>query len=84
MMFYDLKLKLTENQSRFSYFKFKVRLIRPGLFFPKQKFLYLNSQPTDSQSGFIAITPKSQLWVEDTKKLSVTHSHAWLILFELI
>ena len=30
MMVYDLKLKLTENQSGFSYFKFKVRLIRPG------------------------------------------------------
>ena len=35
-----------------------------GLSFQKQKFLYLNSQPTDteSQAGVITITPKSQLW----------------------
>ena len=32
----------------FSYFEFKIRLIRLGLSFQKQKFLYLNSQLTDS------------------------------------
>ena len=66
----------------FSYFEFKIRLIRQGLSFQKQKFLYLNLQPTDSQSGVITITPKSQLWVRDTEKLSVTFSHTWLILVE--
>ena len=45
----------------FSCFEFKIRLIRRGISFQKQKFLYLNSQPTDSQSGVITITPKSQL-----------------------
>ena len=44
-------------------FEFKIRL---GL--SKQKLLYLNSQPTDSQSG--AITPNSQLEWE-----TVTFSH---------
>ena len=38
-----------------SYFDFKIRL---GLSFQKQKLLYSNSQPTDSQSGVITITPK--------------------------
>ena len=42
----------------FSNFEFKIRLIRLGLSFQKQKFLYLNSQPIDSQSG---VTPMSQL-----------------------
>ena len=52
-------------------------------FFQKsQKFLYLNSLPTDSQSGVLTTTPQSQLWVGDTEKLSVTFSHAWLILVE--
>ena len=51
----------------FSYFEFKIRLIRPGISFPKQKFLYFNSQPTDPQSGVITITPKRQLLVGDTK-----------------
>ena len=48
----------------FSYFELKIRLIRLirlGLSFQKQKFLSLNSQPTDSQSGVITITPQSQL-----------------------
>ena len=36
--------------------EFKIRLIRLGLSFQKQKFLYLNSQPTDSQSWVITIT----------------------------
>ena len=48
----------------------------------KQKFLYSNLQPTDSQSKVIAITPKSQLRVGDSEKLIVTFSHAWLILVE--
>ena len=37
--------------------------------------MYLNSQPTDSQSGVITTTPQSQLCVGDTEKLSVTFSH---------
>ena len=45
----------------FSYFEFKIRLIRLGLSFQKPKFLYSNSQSTDSQSEVITITPKSQL-----------------------
>ena len=66
----------------FSSFEFKIRLIRLGLSFQKQKFLYLNSQPSDSQSGVLTITPESQLWVGDTEKLPVTFSHVWLILVE--
>ena len=42
----------------------------------------MNSQPTDSQSEVLTTTPQSQLWVGDTEKLSVTFSHAWLILVE--
>ena len=72
------------RQSCFSDFVFKIRLIRLGFFFKKLKIpvLYLNSQPTDSQSGVITITPKSQLWMWDMAKLSVAFSHAWLILVE--
>ena len=33
MMLYDLKFELTENQLGFSYFKFKIRLIRLSLSF---------------------------------------------------
>ena len=64
----------------FSYFEFKIRLIKLGISFQKQKFLYMNSQPTDFQSGVITITLKSQLLVGDTEKLSVAFSHVWLIL----
>ena len=66
----------------FSYFKFKIRLIKVGLSFQKQNILYLNSQLADSQSGVITITPKSQLWVGYTEKPSLTFSHAWVILVE--
>ena len=52
----------------FSYFEFKIRLIRLGLSFQKQKFLYLNSKPADSQSGVITITPKSQSSVSGTHR----------------
>ena len=40
-------------------FVFKIRLIRLGFPFKKLKIpvLYLNSKPTDSQSGVINITP---------------------------
>ena len=38
--------------------------------------LYLNLQPTDSQSGVITITPQSQWRVGDTEKLSITFSYA--------
>ena len=39
------------NQSCFSDFVFKIRLIKLGFSFQKQKFLYLKPWPTDSQSG---------------------------------
>ena len=45
----------------FSDFVFKIRLIRLGFSFQKQKFLYLTLQSTDSQSGVLTITPKGQL-----------------------
>ena len=58
------------KHSCFSDFVFKIRLIKLGFSFKKNKeFLYLNSQPTDSQSGAITIIPKSQLWVGDTENL---------------
>ena len=44
----------------FSYLEFKIRLIRVG-FYPKSKIPVFKLQPTDSQSGVITITPKSQL-----------------------
>ena len=44
--------------------------------------LDLNSQPTDHQPGIMIITLKSQLWVEDTEKLSIAWSHTWLVLVE--
>ena len=44
--------------SFFSDFVFKIRLIRLGFSFQKQKkILNLNSQPTDSQSGVITTEP---------------------------
>ena len=58
--------------------------IRLGLSFQKQKFMYSNLQLIDSQLGVITITPKSELWVGDTEKLSVTVSYAWLIIVEFI
>ena len=39
------------NTFGFILFEFKIRLIRLDLSFHKQKFLYLNSQPTDSQES---------------------------------
>ena len=60
----------------FSYFDIKIRLIRLGFSLQKQKFLDLNSQSTDSQSGVI-----TQLWMGDTEKLSVTFI-TWLILVD--
>ena len=36
-------------------FEFKIRLIKLGLSFQKQKFLYSNSQPTDSHSVYYII-----------------------------
>ena len=69
-------------QMGFPYFEFKIRLIKLSISIQKQKFQYLNWQPTDSQSGVITITPKDQLRAGDTEKLSVTFSHAWLILVE--
>ena len=59
----NVNLDLESNRSNyldFFYFEFKIRL---GFSFQKQKILYLNSQPTDSQSGVITITPKKQRWV---------------------
>ena len=68
---------------KFSYFKFKITLIRQALSFPKQKFLHSNSQPTDHQSGVINIPLKSQRWVGNTENLSLAFSLAWLILVEI-
>ena len=48
-------------QMCFSYYEFKIRLIRQIPIF--------ELQPTDSQSGVITITLKSQLWMGDTEKL---------------
>ena len=74
---------VSSTESCFSDFGFKIRLIRRDVFSKKsQKFLYLNSLPTDSQSGVLTTTPQSQLWVGDTEKLSVAFSHARLILVE--
>ena len=56
------------------YFVFKIRQIRLGFSFQKNKnfciwpHLYLNSQPTDFQPGVLTTTPQSQLWVGDTEK----------------
>ena len=60
-------LQFEDKQLGFSYFEFKIRQIRLRLSFQKQKFLYSNLQPTDSQSRVITIIPKSQLWVGGTK-----------------
>ena len=46
----------------FSDFVLKIRLIRLGFSLQKQKFMYSNSQPTDSLSRVITISPKRQLW----------------------
>ena len=46
---------MLRSQSYFSGFVFKIRLIRLGFSFQKQKFLYLNSQPTDCQSRVISL-----------------------------
>ena len=62
---------------------YKIRPIRLDISLQKHKILYLNSQLTDSQSGVITVTPKSQLGVGDTEKLLVTFSHAWLILVDI-
>ena len=42
----------------FYYFELRIKLIPSQ---NKKKILYLNTQPTDSQSGVVIITPKSQL-----------------------
>ena len=44
----------------------------------------LNQGSTDHQSGMLTITLNCQLWVRDTEKLSLSYSHAWLILVEFI
>ena len=54
-------LKSILTQLGFSYFEFKIGPIKLGFSSQKQKFLFSNSQPTDSQSGVITITPKDQL-----------------------
>ena len=67
------------SSKRFSDFVFKIRLIRLGFSFKKLKspVMYLNSQPTNSQSGVIIITP-----TETAVRGRHTFSHAWLILVE--
>ena len=74
--------KANLDQLGFSYFEFKIRLIRLGLSSQNKKIPVLNPQPTDSQSGVITIMPKNQLWAGDTVKFSETFNHAWLILVE--
>ena len=54
----------------FSYFEFKIKLIRLDLSFQKYKWLYLNSQPTDFQSEVITIISKSQL-----RLITAAHHH---------
>ena len=46
-------------------------------------FLYSNPEPTDQHPRVITITLNSQLWVGDTKNLSVAFSHVWLVQVEL-
>ena len=60
------------NYSCFSDFVYKIRLTRLGFSSQNQKILYLNS----FQSGVITTTPRSQLSMGDTEKLSVTFNHA--------
>ena len=46
-----------------------------------RRFLWgFNSQPPDHQLAFITIIVKCQLWVGDTKTLSVEFSNTWLVL----
>ena len=59
----------------FFYFDFKIRLIRLGLSFQKTKISVF-------EFATYWFTARSQLWVGDTEKLSVTFSDAWLILVE--
>ena len=68
--------------SCFSDSVFKIRLISLGFSVQKTKNPVFESQPTDFQSGVLNTTPQGQLWVGNTEKLSVTFSHAWLILVE--
>ena len=75
-----INVELDISRVSFSYFEFKIGLTRLGFPFEKQKILYSNSQPTDSQLRVMTIAAKSRMWVEDTEKLSVTFSHTWLIL----
>ena len=64
-----------QNYLGFSYSEFNVRLIRLGLSFQKQKFLYSNSQPNYYHSGMMTITPKSQPWMGETKPFNTLQSH---------
>ena len=52
------------TQLRFSYFEFKIRLIKLGISVQKQKFLY-------SKSLVITITPKRQLLMRDTQSFQL-------------
>ena len=81
---YKFWYDINQNNSCFSDFVFKIRLIRLDFSFKKLKspVLYFKSQPTDSPSGVITITPKSQLWERGTEKLSVTFCHDWLNLVD--
>ena len=64
--------------SCFSDFVFKIRLIKQGFSLKKTR----KNPVFDSESGVLTTTPRSQLWMVDTEKLSVAFSHAWLILVE--
>ena len=76
--FCEVEISLPEAESSTSDFVFKIRLIRLGFCFNKLKIpvLYLNSQPTDSQSRILTTTSTEPTVWGDTEKLSVTFSHA--------
>ena len=48
-------------------------------------YLYLQDSPklSDQQPCMLTTTLMTQLWVRDTRKLSVAFSHAWLFLAEV-
>ena len=80
--------KTALNQLGFSYFEFKIRLIRLGLSFQKQNFLYSNSQPSAFQAGVITITPKNTVSGRHRRAFSNLQScltdSSWIHLFLLI
>ena len=74
----DLNSPSAVSHLGFSYFEFKIRLIRLGLSFQTQKFLYLNSKPADFQSGVTTITPKSQSSVSGRHRKAFCNLQSYL------